>query len=159
MAWVDLGLRLVGRFLGPSTLLMTARYFLVDPGGREQRFYSAFSPVLTHGDEAILKVQRWLQSVIGKSPSVVMMAAKAGLGKRTFLRRFKRATGLRTTEYVQHLCVGKSRELLELTSMSQQEIAWKVGYEDPGAFRRVFVKLMGLSPGEYRRRFAPQFEG
>ena len=33
------------------------------------------------------------------------------------------------------------------------EISWKVGYEDPGAFRRVFQKIIGLSPGEYRRRF------
>jgi len=34
-----------------------------------------------------------------------------------------------------------------------KEIAWKVGYEDYGAFRRVFQKVMGLSPGDYRLRF------
>jgi transcriptional regulator GlxA family with amidase domain len=82
-----------------------------------------------------------------------MMAAKAGLGERTFLRRFHHATGLRPTEYLQHLRVGKAREMLELSSLTIDEIAWRVGYEDPGAFRKIFLRVMGLSPGEYRRRF------
>ena len=30
------------------------------------------------------------------------------------------------------------------------EIAWMVGYEDPGSFRKVFQRIMGLSPGHYR---------
>ena len=43
--------------------------------------------------------------------------------------------------------------MLELTGQSIERIAWDVGYEDPGAFRKVFVKVTGLSPGDYRRRF------
>ncbi|HEX9447199.1 MAG TPA: helix-turn-helix domain-containing protein [Dongiaceae bacterium] len=39
-------------------------------------------------------------------------------------------------------------------AISGQQIAWSVGYEDPGAFRKVFQKVIGLSPGDYRRRFA-----
>jgi transcriptional regulator GlxA family with amidase domain len=62
MAWVDLGLKLVDRFLGPTVMLETARFFLVDVSGRQQRFYSNFSPRLHHGDEPILKVQQWLQN-------------------------------------------------------------------------------------------------
>jgi AraC-like DNA-binding protein len=65
----------------------------------------------------------------------------------------RRATGLKPKEYVQHLRVGRARETLEFSSLSINEISWKVGYEDPGAFRKVFQKIMGLSPGEYRRRF------
>ena len=153
MAWVDLGLHLVARLLGSATMLTTARMFLVDPGGREQRFYSTFSPEFTHGDQDILRVQRWLQRVMSEDVSVDAMAAKARLGRRTFLRRFERATGSKTSAYLQHLRVAKARELLEQGEQSQEEIAWAVGYADPGAFRRVFVKLMGLSPAEYRRRF------
>lgn len=153
MAWVDLGLQLVNRYLGPTTTLATSRYFLVDPGGREQRFYKSFAPQMTHGDDAILRVQRWIQRHLADDLTVDSMAASARLGKRTFLRRFQRATGLRTGEYLQHLRVAAARELLERSTMTQQQIAWAVGYEDPGAFRRVFVKLTGLSLGEYRRRF------
>jgi transcriptional regulator GlxA family with amidase domain len=38
------------------------------------------------------------------------------------------------------------RENLEFSSLSINEISWMVGYEDAGAFRRVFQKIMGLSP-------------
>lgn len=154
MAWVDLGLKLVGRLIGPAVMLSTARFFLVDPGGREQRFYSTFVPHLTHGDAAILKVQHWLQAKSGDRITLPMMAAMAGLGERTFLRRFHKATGLKPTQYLQHLRVGKARDLLELSALTVDEIAWRVGYEDPSAFRKMFQRVLGLSPGEYRRRFA-----
>lgn len=155
MAWVDLGLRLVGRFLGPGALQATARHFLVDPGGREQRFYAPFAPVLTHGDAAVLKVQRWLQAQADAPVGIPAMARLAGLGERTFLRRFQRATGLRPTEYVQALRVARARELLETTDLAVEAVAWEVGYGDAGAFRRIFLRIVGLSPGEYRRRFSP----
>lgn len=154
MAWVDLGLRLIERYLGPTTMLATARFFLVDPGGREQRFYSPFSPVLTHGDRLVLKAQRWLQTHSGERVGLEVLARKAGLGERTFLRRFQKATGFTPIAYVQHLRVGKARELLEASDRSIDEIAWQVGYEDTGAFRKVFQRVMGLTPGEYRRRFS-----
>lgn len=155
MAWVDLGLRLIERYLGPTTMLATARFFLVDPGGREQRFYSPFAPVLAHGDRLVLKVQRWLQAHSSERVGLEGMARKAGLGERTFLRRFQKATGLTPIAYVQHLRVGRARELLEASDRSIDEIAWQVGYGDTGAFRKVFQRVMGLTPGEYRRRFSP----
>lgn len=154
MAWVDLGLKLVYRFLGPSVMLHTARFFLVDPAGREQRFYSSFTPNLTHGDELVLGVQHWLQQHYAEAHSVTAMASRTQLSERTFLRRFHKATGLKPTEYVQSLRVGKAREALEFSKDSVNEIAWKVGYEDPGAFRKIFHRMIGLSPGDYRRRFA-----
>jgi transcriptional regulator GlxA family with amidase domain len=82
-----------------------------------------------------------------------------GLEERTFLRRFQKATGLTTTEYVQRLRVGKGRELLQFGDLPVDAIAWKVGYSDPGAFRKVFTRLVGLTPGEYRRRFRVGAEG
>ncbi|HVJ43892.1 MAG TPA: GlxA family transcriptional regulator [Dongiaceae bacterium] len=154
MAWTDLGLRVVDRLLGPTVTVETARFLLVDPAGREQRFYSSFSPKLHHGDTAILKVQHWLQKRGTRDVTLAGMAEQAGLEERTFLRRFHKATGLKPTEYRQHLCIGKAREMLEFSRQSVEQIAWSVGYEDAGAFRKVFQKVMGLSPGDYRRRFA-----
>lgn len=154
MAWVDLGLELVGRYLGGTTMLETARTLLVDPGGREQRFYATFSPPMTHGDDAILKVQRWLPRVVAEEVTVPMMAKVAGLSHRTLLRRFQTATGFKTSAYVQNLRVARARQLLESTAMGQEEIAYEVGYEDAGSLRKTFAKVMGLTPGEYRRRFS-----
>ena len=154
LAWTDLGLKLVDRHLGPTIMLETARFMLVDPPGREQRSYSNFSPKLHHGDAAVLKVQHWLQKHAIKQPSISEMAAIAALGERTFLRRFQKATGLKPTEYCQRLRVGKAREMLEFTSKTVDHIARTIGYEDPGSFRKVFQRVTGLPPRDYRRRFS-----
>jgi len=153
MAWTDVGLRLIDRFLGPSVMLATARYFLIDTAGREQRFYSSFLPRFDHGDEAVLRVQHWLQKKGVRDVTLADMAAYAGLEERTFLRRFRKATEFNPTEYCQRLRVGKAREMLELTGRTIGQVAWDVGYQDEGSFRKVFQKVMGLKPGDYRKRF------
>jgi len=154
MAWTDMGLKLIDRFLGSAVMLTTAKFFLIDTAGREQRFYSSFSPKLRHGDEAVLKVQHWLQKEGLRKATLPAMAALAGLEERTFLRRFRKATELNPTEYCQRLRVGKAREMLELTSRTIDQVAWDVGYEDTSSFRKVFQKVVGLRPGDYRKRFA-----
>lgn len=154
LAWADLGLKLVDRHLGPTIMLETARFMLVDPPGREQRYYSNFSPKLHHGDAAVLKVQHWLQAAAANQPTVVEMAEISGLEARTFLRRFRKGTGLNPTEYSQRLRVGNARTMLEFTNQPIGHVARAVGYEDYGSFRKVFHKIVGLSPSDYRRRFA-----
>jgi len=153
MAWVDLGLKLVDRYLGSSVMLATARFLLVDPGGREQRFYSVFSPVLTHGDQVIVQLQHWLQNHYAEGITVTQMARRVNLTDRTFIRRFQQATGLNPSQYLQHLRMGKARELMESSQLAVEQIAWQVGYQDPSAFRRSFRKIVGLTPKEYRYRF------
>lgn len=154
LAWADLGLRLTERFLGPTVMLETARYMLMDPPGREQRYYSDFNPKTKHGDAAILKVQHWLWSQRESAVSVADIADYACLQPRTLLRRFTKATGMRPSEYQQRLRVTRAREMLEFSQRSIDDIAASVGYDDAGRFRHVFQKIMGLTPSEYRRRFS-----
>jgi transcriptional regulator GlxA family with amidase domain len=153
MAWVDLGLYIIDRLFGPTIMIQTAQFMLVDPTGREQRHYSHFTPTLNHGDENVLKAQHWLQQNTKKELNIGILAKKASLSERTFLRRFQKATGLNPTAYCQKLRMAKARELLEFTKKNVEEISWEVGYEDPGAFRKVFYKVVGLKPGEYRMKF------
>nr|WP_055049694.1 GlxA family transcriptional regulator [Devosia sp. A16] len=153
LAWTDLGLRLIHRVLGPTVMGDAAKFLLVDPAGREQRHYSTFAPRLAHGDDAVLKVQHWLQAHRSEEINVPDLAERAGLETRTFLRRFHKATGLRPTEYVQALRIALARERLEFSRDTVERIAWNVGYKDPSAFRRVFQKVTGLSASAYRDRF------
>jgi transcriptional regulator GlxA family with amidase domain len=125
----------------------------VDPPGREQSFYSDFDPNLKHGDAAILKVQLWLASQRQRPAAVIDIARHACLEPRTFLRRFLKATGMRPGEYQQRLRISRAREMLEFSRTPVDQIAASVGYEDPGGFRRVFRKIVGLTPSDYRRRF------
>ncbi len=153
MAWTDLGLRLLERFMGATVARETARYLAVDPVAAPLPG-AVFNPRLDHGDEAVLKVQHWLQGNGGQDADLAGMAACAGLEERTFLRRFRAATGLRPTEYCQQVRVGRACRLLEFTRRNVEQIAWGVGYQDPGAFRKVFQRITGLTPSDYRRRFA-----
>ncbi|MDW9908232.1 helix-turn-helix domain-containing protein [Sinorhizobium meliloti] len=153
MAWIDLSLILIERFFGPTIMVETARAFLVDPPGREQSYYSAFSPRLNHGDDAILKVQHWLQATGGKDMGLAVLAEHARLEPRTFMRRFQKATGHTAGEYVQRLRINKARDLLQFTRDPVDAIAWKVHYSDPSSFRKIFTRIIGLTPAEYRQRF------
>ncbi|MDO7898821.1 GlxA family transcriptional regulator [Pseudomonas citrulli] len=153
MAWSELGLRLVNRLLGPSIATRTAQFLVIEHSDSASECGSHFAPILGHGDAAILKVQHWLQGSGAVDVSLAAMAEQAGLEERTFQRRFRNATGLKPTEYCQHLRVGKAREMLEFTNGTIDHIAWTVGYQDPGAFRSTFRKITGLAPSDYRARF------
>ena len=153
MAWTDLGLSLVDRYLGPSAMLETAGTLMIDPPGREQRYYSTFVPSLNHGDTAVLDVQHWIHASFSGDIVLADLARKSGLEERTFLRRFRKSTGMTVTEYVQRFRMNKAREMLQFGTEAVDQIAWRVGYTDPSAFRKMFLKIVGLSPSEYRRRF------
>lgn len=153
MAWTELGLRLLERFLGASLAWETARYLSVEPVSA-QLPGALFNPRLDHGDAAVLKVQHWLQGSGAQQADLAGMAACAGLEERTFLRRFRAATGLKPTEYCQQVRVGRACRMLEFTRRNVDQIAWGVGYQDPSAFRRVFQRITGLTPSDYRRQFA-----
>ncbi len=153
MAWTDLGLVVVRRLLGAAAMMETARFMMIDPPGREQRFYKVFTPEMDHGDAAILKTQQQLHGSGPLKTSVADMAGWSGLEMRTFARRFHGATGLRPNDYHQRWRIKKARELLETTKAPINQVAYDVGYGDPASFRQTFSKLTGLSPSDYRKRF------
>lgn len=55
--------------------------------------------------------------------------------------------------YLRDLRVELAKEVLEGTSLSLEQIVGKVGYSDVSAFRRLFVRCVGLNPAQYRQRF------
>lgn len=153
MAWTDLTLHLVQRFGGRKLMLDVARMFVLDPPEREQSYYAPFVPTTTHGDPGIARVQAHLRERPGGDHPLPSLATVAGMSERSFLRRFKQATGLTPVAYLQQLRVDVARSRLELTRDSFETISWDVGYSDAAAFRRVFKRIVGLSPSDYRRRF------
>ncbi|MGD9188338.1 MAG: helix-turn-helix domain-containing protein, partial [Desulfobacteraceae bacterium] len=77
-----------------------------------------------------------------------------GMSRRSMERRFKRATGVTPLGYVQQLRVEKAKRLLEKGGQTFSQITYAVGYEDISFFRKIFIRLTGLRPKEYRQRFA-----
>jgi transcriptional regulator GlxA family with amidase domain len=154
MAWVDLGLELVARFCGPGLMRRLGKVLLVDTAPREQNYYRSFLPKLDHGDKEILKAQHHIQAGFGGALSVKALAALCFMGERTFLRRFTKATGFTPAKYVQEIRMQKACELLESTNEPVENISIRAGYEDLSAFRRLFIRSMGLTPRDFRRKFS-----
>lgn len=153
MAWTDLGLHLVRRWLGAEAVSRTCRQMLIDPTGREQRNYRAFQPILTHKDPVIRNLQLWMEGHVDADLSVSALADRAGLSTRSLQRKFTDSTGYSLSNYVQELRIEKAKGMLELTSKPVSEICWTVGYRDVSAFCRLFKSITGLSARDYRRRF------
>ena len=56
---------------------------------------------------------------------------------------------------MQTLRVEEAKQLLETSTTAVEQIGRDVGYEDAASFRRLFRRLTGLAPGDYRRKFQP----
>jgi transcriptional regulator GlxA family with amidase domain len=153
LAWVDVGLFLVDRFLGAAIKAETARFVLSDPASRDARYFVGFPPPQSHRDKAVLKAQEWVHLRDGRGVSLASMAAVAGLHRRTFLRRFAHATGMTPLEYCRGVRIARARELLISGDTAQKAIAQSLGYKDVASFARVFRKATGSAPGAYRKRF------
>ena len=153
LSWVDLGLFLVDRTLGPAIRAETARFVLADPAAGEARYFTGFAPPEMHGDRAVLKAQEWVHMRDGRGVSLAAMATAAGLERRTLLRRFASATGMSPIQYCRGVRIARARELLEGGDTSQKQIAQSLGYKDVASFARLFRKAVGSTPGAYRKRF------
>ncbi len=154
MSWVDLGLELVAQFMHPKVMRQLGKLLVVDTGRREQRYYQSFSPKLDHGDQAVLKAQHYLQQHFHEPIKTSKISELSLLTGRTFLRRFVKATGHKPTEYLQKLRIQKACDLIESTNLTFGSISAEVGYEDASAFRKTFLKIVGLTPREFKSRFS-----
>ncbi|MFI7382274.1 GlxA family transcriptional regulator [Streptomyces sp. NPDC049813] len=153
-AGIDLALALVEEDHGREIALTVARHlvvFLRRPGNQAQ--FSAQLAAQTARREPLREVQQWITEHPGADLSVQALAARARLSPRHFARAFQAETGLTPGKYVERVRVEHARRLLEDTRDGVEEISRAGGYGTPEAMRRAFLKTLGTSPAEYRRRF------
>lgn len=153
MTWHDLVLYLIARYAGATAAQAMAHSFALQWHHDGLAPYIVFDGPKNHGDAVVAGAQDWLTTHFSVAKPVEEMIRKSGIAERTFKRRFTQATGFSPIEYVQRLRVEDAKRRLERTDTPVDEIGWKVGYEDPAFFRRLFKRMTGLSPGVYRRRF------
>lgn len=151
--WHDLVLYLTGRFAGASLAQEAARMFALQWHQDGLAPYMVFEGRNDHGDAVVADAQDWLRKHYPAAAPVAQMVVRSGLAERTFKRRFATATGLSPLAYVQRLRIEEAKRRLERTEESVEAIGWGVGYEDSSFFRRLFTRLVGVTPGTYRRRF------
>ena len=83
--------------------------------------------------------------------SIDELARAAGVSARTLARRFHDSLGVSPLRFVQRLRAERGAHLLSTTRASVEEIAARVGYRDPVAFRRVLKREAGVTPRALRR--------
>ncbi|MCZ0963185.1 GlxA family transcriptional regulator [Paracoccus benzoatiresistens] len=153
-SWHDLVLYLIGREAGPAAAQAVCKVFALQRHVDGLAPFMVFDPPRGHGDALVEASQAWLDSHASVAFPVREMVSRSGLSERGFSRRFQAATGHSPLDYVQHLRVEHAKRRLERTLEPIEQVAWAVGYEDPSAFRRLFARIAGISPGQYRRQFA-----
>jgi transcriptional regulator GlxA family with amidase domain len=152
-SFLNLALYLVERWLGPEVARASSKMFLVDLNKSPQTAYAILAGQKTHGDAAILRMQDAIESNFTRTLSVDELSKQAAMSRRTFVRRFTRATGSSPRDYLQRVKVEAAKRALETGDRSVSAIAGEIGYTDPVAFRKLFVRLTGLAPADYRRRY------
>lgn len=153
MSWHDLVLYLISAHVGRTAAQAMAKFFALQWHRDGLGAYITFEGRVDHGDAAILEAQRWLAKHYSAPDPVEKMMQLSGLAERTFMRRFRSATGLAPLAYAQQVRIEEAKRRLERTNDPVEKIGWQVGYEDPAFFRRLFKRLTGMTPGHYRRQF------
>jgi transcriptional regulator GlxA family with amidase domain len=126
---------------------------VADMGRTLQAPYSIFQFQKEHSDTQILAVQKMMEDHCDRNYPYDALASTFGMSRRSFERRFKAATGDTPLIYLQRVRVEAAKAMLESQELSFDEIAYRVGYQDRAAFRKIFLKQTGLLPGQYRQRF------
>ena len=154
LAWFDLGLHMIERFVGFDVALQTAKAFVIDYRRDSQLSYSLMRLAKPHKDELVKQVQEWLQAHYAQHFTLDELAQRFNVSKRTLIRRFNAALDSPPNAYLQSLRIEAAQKLLEETELSVDLVMSQVGYEDASSFRRLFRNRTGVTPTEYRKRFS-----
>ena len=103
-----------------------------------------------HQDETIIQAQEWLREHSEQNITLSELAEQLGLSMRSFNRRFKQASGITASAYLQSCRINNAKELLRTSNVSIAEVAERSGYQDNSYFCARFKQHMGQTPLAYR---------
>ncbi|MDR3098327.1 MAG: GlxA family transcriptional regulator [Paraburkholderia sp.] len=153
-AGLDLALALVEEDLGREVAMRVASQlvmFFKRPGGQLQ--FSRKGETRPSGRSALQEVQRWVAANPALAHRVPDLAARVGLSPRHFARLFQAEVGVTPAAWVEAVRVDAARALLETHAEAPKRVAARCGFANADTLRRAFIKHMGVTPAEYRRRF------
>lgn len=152
-AGLDLCLHIIRRDFGAEVANVAAQRLVVPPhreGGQAQ-----FIPRAVQKTErnALAPLFAWAHRHLDSDLTIARLASKAGMSRRTFIRRFQESTGVPPGEWVVQARIFRARELLEMTQLAIEEIATATGFGSADALRHHFRARLGTSPAHYRTSF------
>jgi len=153
MAWFDLGLYLIELFCDHETALGTAKSFVLDISQTTQLSYSPLISKRYHHDQTVLAVQNWMEDNYQHLVSIVAVSQDFGVSNRTLIRRFKEATGITPSEYLQEVRINAASKYLVQSTKTIDEITHAVGYNDISSFTKLFKRKLSMTPSNYRAKY------
>lgn len=152
----NLLLYLVEKYTDRDTAILASKYFAIDIDRDSQSAFMMFQGQKDHEDESIRKAQEFIETNYQEKISVDILADMFAIGRRSFERRFKKATDNTVVEYIQRVKIEAAKRSFESSLKNVSEVMFDVGYTDTKAFRTIFKKITGLTPVEYRNRYNKQ---
>ncbi len=156
-AGIDLALALVEEDHGHRRALEIARdlvVFMRRPGGQSQ--FSSLLAAQASSRRPIEDLQAWIVEHLRSDLGVETLAQRCGMSARHFARVFTTEKGITPARWVEQIRVDAARALLEGTRYGPKEVAARTGFGSADSMRRSFVRVLGVAPGEYARRFQSQ---
>jgi transcriptional regulator GlxA family with amidase domain len=149
----NLLLHLVEKYTNRELAILASKFFVLDIDRTSQSPFTIFKGQKIHEDDEIKKVQEFIETHFADKISVDELCDKFAIGRRTFERRFKKATNNSVMEYMQRVKIEAAKKQLETGRRTVNEVMFEVGYNDIKAFRELFKKITGLSPVDYRNKY------
>jgi transcriptional regulator GlxA family with amidase domain len=149
----NLFLHLAEKYAGREIAIMASKVFAIEIDRVSQSPFVMFNGQKKHEDEPIRLAQEFIEQNVTERISVEELSSRFAIGRRHFVRRFKKATNNTPVEYIQRVKIEAAKKKLETSNMNVNEVMYEVGYNGVKAFRAVFKKLTGLSPADYRSRY------
>jgi transcriptional regulator GlxA family with amidase domain len=152
-AGVDLSLHILKKDLGDSVANHVARRLVTAPNrvGGQAQFIE--TPSIPPGDDILADTQQWMLSALHTPVTVADMAEHARLSPRHFHRRFLEQTSMTPLNWLLAQRIQRTKELLETTNLSIEEIAQKVGLGSATNLRVHFRRATSVSPRRHRYSF------
>ncbi|MBJ7537640.1 helix-turn-helix domain-containing protein [Marinomonas transparens] len=152
-AGLDVCLHLIRKDYGSKIANVVARRLVIPPvrEGNQAQFIA--QPVAVRSGSSIAPVLDLVRQDVRISYSVEDMANIANMSERTFIRKFKSATGQTPKAWVINERMLLALQLLETTRLSVESITEKVGFESTTAFRHHFREKYKTTPSAFRDKF------
>ncbi|HET6399770.1 MAG TPA: helix-turn-helix domain-containing protein [Candidatus Kapabacteria bacterium] len=145
---------LIEKYAGRDVAITCAKIYEIEIDRETQSPFIMFTGQKDHEDEPIKEAQAFIENNFSKKITIEELAEKCAMGRRTFERRFKKATSNTVVEYLQRVKIEAAKKSLEHNRKQVSEVMYDVGYTDTKAFRTTFKKITGLSPIDYRNKYA-----
>ncbi len=149
-ALADVTVHLIERFYGREIASHVERNFSHEIRRPFEKYRFLEGDQLQHTDELIIEIQLTMQRRLHEPLRMEALAHEHGLSPRSFERRFRDAAGCTPLAYLQSQRINAAKELLASTNLSVAEVAYRIGYSDYGHFMRLFKRVLGVGPREYR---------